>query len=161
MRTVKIRDGFMSSTFDETRNFWPRSSAVLGLHLWHAPEMRMAHAPSCCHHLHGLSCMSVRGRLSMWTPGLSWAPRAAGLLAGRERWGVTCSLAPSVSSHPQTPWPSQHPGSIPVCLFDFVFLFLSSFVLWCRERNPGPHTCWASALPPSYTPDLPVSIVFL
>lgn len=60
-----------------------RSSAVRGLHLWHAPEMRMAHAPSCYHHLHGLSCMFVKGRLSMWTPGLSWAPWAAGLLAGR------------------------------------------------------------------------------
>lgn len=46
--------------------------------------------------------------------------------AGRERWGLTCRLALSASSLPQTPWASQHPAFISVCL-----LLFFCFCLFC------------------------------
>lgn len=140
----------MSSMFDELRNFWLRVEVVFAACTFDAPEMR---TPVHCH---GTTSLAYCAR--WW--GAGWActnqtsaesPGLLGCWVGREvRVGLsTCSHALSVLIPPQTPRSSQQPQ---------VFFLSLSLSLLCWGRNPGPHTNWASVLPLSYTPDLPVSV---
>lgn len=87
------------------------------------------------------------------SPGLlrCWA---AGLLAGRgegSHAGLALVFHPSLKRHDHLSIQALFPS---VCFWILVLFF----VLCCRGRNPGPHTCWVRVLPSSYTPDLPVSV---